>query len=269
MPRRRSRKTTRKKRRVTKPKISATVQVTPPKPSIFASASEPLRDKVEFSPNALAKCQRCRRKIKVGEQRFGITEYSERYNKDIYRYYHDRCCPASLKARVPDASDELNRQRKEEIQRTRLLEERNALIENLKTLRQIFARRMGYEPFLVFNTKTLEDIVVKMPTTQDALLNVHGIGPKKYQNFGDPIISLIKQYKRQVTEAAKRKNQDRRSRSSANNTSEVVVIGSDTEEEKVDNNGECVVGETLTCEELVNKKFEHAAANGYIISIDD
>jgi hypothetical protein len=130
---------------------------------------------------------------------------------------------------------------------------------------------MGYEPFLVFNTKTMEDLVVKMPTTQDALLNVHGIGPKKYQNFGDPIITLIKQYKRQVAELDKRKKQDRRSRSSANNNSEVVVIASDTEEEeKEDNNdGECVVGETMTCEELVNRKFEHAAANGYVISIDD
>ena len=35
-----------------------------------------------------------------------------------------------------------------------------------------------------------------------------------------------------------------------------------------DDDDEVVVVETLTCEEIVKRKFEHAKANGYVISID-
>lgn len=262
--RRRSRK---KSRKVVRPKTrifstsSVGHPVTPPART-STSTSEKLYDKVEFSPNALAKCQQCRRKIQKGQQRFGITEHSERYNKEIYRYYHERCCPASFKARVPFAGKELDRQRKEHANRAHLLRERNALYENLRTLRQIFARRMGYEPCIIFHNSTLEDLVVKMPKDKLELLAVTGIGPKKCENFGDPILQLIRQYKTQAAVA------DKMSRARPINAAAslgVVVVEDGSSDEDHD---AVELAETLSCEQLVNQKFEHAAANGYVISID-
>lgn len=271
MPPARARRRSKKKARKTTKRSSLVadlIQKTPPSKASASATAEALEDKIEYSPNALARCCHCRGKIKKGEQRYGITEFSERYNKEIYRYFHQRCCPSALKARVPFAEDALNRQRKEERSRARLLRERDALYQNLKTLRQIFARRLGYSPFIVLQDSTLEDLVVKMPTSKPALLNVHGIGTKKCQSFGDPIIRLIFQYKRQVASVERETVRSSKSRTVTNKKSgsskaDAVALESDNEDD------DCLeVGETLTCEQLVNQKFQHAAANGYVISVD-
>ena len=41
------------------------------------------------------------------------------------------------------------------------------------------------------------------------------------------------------------------------------------DEDDDDDSMEVLASESLSCEQIVQRKFEHAAANGYILSIDD
>ena len=239
-----------------------------------SSDTTALQAKVEYSPNALAKCTACRKKIRKEQKRFGIPENSERYNKEIYRYYHYKCCPSDLKAQVPSASEDLKRQKEEASLRQSVIAARQGLADHLRTLRTTFANRLNVAAFLVFSNTTLDEMVYQMPTTSNALLQVRGIGPVKLQSFGDPILRLIKQYQNQQQHQNSQELMDRKPRaklrrlrvgrlklSSGRTYSEVITI-EDSEDEEITG---C---ETLTCEELVNRKFAHAAKNGYLISID-
>ena len=214
-------------------------------------------DKYEFSPSNRAKCQKCRKKIHRGTVRVGVEEYSARYNKHIHRYYHDTCFPAKNRLRLAGGTpqDELARQSKEQVQKHRLLTERGDLRESLRHLRRLFANRLDLPPFMIWADTVLDDLVVKMPKNQEELLKVHGIGPKKYRSFGDPILQVIRHYHRAYVH--------RRATSSSvkppprSNTAAVAT-----------NNKAVVAVETLSCDDIVSRKFEHAAANGYVISVD-
>lgn len=48
---------------------------------------------------------------------------------------------------------------------------------------------------MVFDNKTLDDIVAKMPTSQGELLKCNGIGQKRLKRFGVPILQTIELYK--------------------------------------------------------------------------
>ena len=231
-------------------------------------ADTTLQAKVEYSPNALAKCTACRKKIRKDQKRFGIPENSERYNKEIYRYYHYKCCPADLKAQVPSASEDLKRQKEEAQERERVIAQRQDLADHLRTLRTTFANRLNVAAFLVFSNATLDEIVYQMPTTSNALLQVRGIRPGKLQSFGDPILRLIQQYQYQQQSQNSQEVTDRKPKAKLRRLKcrrikvSSVVTMEDSEGEEIEG---C---ETLTCEELVNQKFAHAAKNGYLISID-
>jgi superfamily II DNA helicase RecQ len=241
-------------------------------PVASLSTTEDLKPKVEYSPTGIAKCTLCRKKIKKDHKRFGIPEHSERYNKQIYRYYHAQCCPPALQAMVPNAVEELNRQKAADQHKQHIVAERNELLQNLKQMRLHFANRLEVPFFMVLSNATLEELVAQMPTNNTQLLNVRGIGNKKLQNFGDPILALIQQYTEKVLlrEASVKPERKpagfmrRRARSKANSTATAIAI------DDSDNEDDCIhMAKTLTCEELVNQKFKHAAANGYVISVDD
>lgn len=240
-----------------------------------------LQPKVEYSPNALAKCHVCRKKIRKEHKRYGIPEHSERYNKEIYRYYHYNCCPAQFKAMVPNAVADLQHQKDQAAARQVILEKRKSLVQKLQDLRTAFANRLQVSPFIVFSNHTLEEIVYHMPTSSPELLDVHGIGAVKLKSFGDPILHVVQQYERTLMGGASSKRrkptvaatinsvrqrrikQDRIPKSTTSAMAAVIVIDvSDDEDNEIN------MGETLTCEELVNQKFQHAAANGYVISVD-
>jgi superfamily II DNA helicase RecQ len=251
---------------------------TKPPPVASLSNTEDLKPKVEYSPTGIAKCTACRKKIKKEHKRFGIPEHSERYNKQIYRYYHVQCCPPALQAMVPNASDELKRQKAAAQNKQHIVEQRQELLHNLKQMRLHFANRLEVPFFMVLSNATLEELVVQMPTNNTQLLNVRGIGPKKLQSFGDPILALIQQYTekvllREASVKSERKpvkagSMKQRARIKANSASTAIAIDdSDTSDNESDDS--FYMGKTLTCEELVSQKFEHAAANGYMISVDD
>lgn len=274
---RRKKSPAKKKARKVKPDTPSLGVAAPP------VAAAPLKPKVEYSPNALAKCQECRKKIQKEHKRFGIPGHCARYNKEIYRYYHCRCCPQNLQEMVPDALEQLAQQKVLVKNKERLLEERQGLFKDLKKLRLLFANRLEVSFCLVFSNEVLKELVVRMPTTSAELLDVHGIGEAKLKSFGDPIFTVIRNYKFQLKRAsASVPDTDRKatairlklerkpqhhpaqtcSRKKLPPGAEVMAID-DTDEET-----DIVMGASLTCEQLVELKFKHAADNGYMISVD-
>lgn len=247
-----------------------------------------LSPKIEYSPNAMAKCTTCHKKIAKQQERFGIPSFEARYNKEIYRYYHFKCCPASLSQLVPNPQQQLKQQKLESSWRKHIVQQRTQLLQELQNLRQVFSIRLQVAPFLVLSDTVLESIVYAMPMNDKELLQVHGIGPAKLQNFGDVILCLVRQHrilsrlhqdadavvKNERKPAASTRQQRQRNRAVGSSpTTSVVAIGvhgdDDNDTSSIDVGEDMVVGKTLTCEELVHQKFEHAAKNGYVISVDD
>lgn len=68
------------------------------------------------------------------------------------------------------------------------------LFEILKSLRTDIAREKGLPPYIVFNDKTLIDMCVKLPTTEQEFLNVSGVGQRKYESYGDAFKAKIEEF---------------------------------------------------------------------------
>ncbi|HEX6145328.1 MAG TPA: ATP-dependent DNA helicase UvrD2 [Acidimicrobiia bacterium] len=65
------------------------------------------------------------------------------------------------------------------------------LVERLKSWRLDQARAQGVPAYVVFNDRTLEAIAALRPTTENALLQVPGIGPAKLDAYGDQLLDLL------------------------------------------------------------------------------
>jgi HRDC domain len=236
-----------------------------------------LKPKVEYSPNSLAKCNACRGKIYKQNMRFGIPAYTEHYNKHYYRYYHAQCCPPALQAMVPKASEELNRRTEVAQNKQRFVVEHQDLLQSLKRLRSHLANRQGVPLYMVFSNATLEELVVRMPTNDAQLLSVNGIGPSKLHSYGGPILALIQKYaERLLLSQASIKAERKPAARSLAHSAATDIAGDDSDSDGDDggdgddrDDGPVEMGKTLTSEELVNQKFEQAAANGNVISLND
>lgn len=66
----------------------------------------------------------------------------------------------------------------------------NALIQ----LRKKVADKHKVPPYAVFQEPSIEDMLIKYPTTIDEMKNIHGVGDGKAQKFGKPFIELIQKY---------------------------------------------------------------------------
>jgi len=69
------------------------------------------------------------------------------------------------------------------------------LFDELRALRRQIAQDAGVPPFVVFSDKSLQDMVSKMPTTDEELLEVNGVGLMKLERYGEPIMNEIRAYK--------------------------------------------------------------------------
>lgn len=68
------------------------------------------------------------------------------------------------------------------------------LVSKLKALRTVIAEEIGKPAFIVMSDKTLIALAQTMPTTQEELLSVSGIGPHKAQLWGERILDTVKDY---------------------------------------------------------------------------
>jgi ATP-dependent DNA helicase RecQ len=61
----------------------------------------------------------------------------------------------------------------------------------LKALRMDFARQIGKPAFVVFSDATLLDMVARRPTDKASMLEVSGVGPSKYERFGEAFLAAL------------------------------------------------------------------------------
>ncbi len=65
------------------------------------------------------------------------------------------------------------------------------LVERLKTWRLGQARSQGVPAYVVFNDRTLDALAALRPGTEEALLEIPGIGPAKLEAYGDQLLDML------------------------------------------------------------------------------
>lgn len=64
----------------------------------------------------------------------------------------------------------------------------------LKDLRRDISRKENLPPFVIFQDPSLEDMSIQYPISEEELLQITGVGVGKAKKYGQPFLSLIKQY---------------------------------------------------------------------------
>ena len=77
---------------------------------------------------------------------------------------------------------------------TKQIAKNDPLFEGLRVLRKKIADEAGVPPFVIFSDKTLQDMCVKRPQTEDELLDVHGVGANKRDKYGQAFLEEILRY---------------------------------------------------------------------------
>lgn len=65
------------------------------------------------------------------------------------------------------------------------------VLSRLKALRMDFAKQLGKPAFVVFSDATLIDMVSKKPKSREDMLDVSGVGPSKFERFGEAFLAEL------------------------------------------------------------------------------
>ncbi len=65
------------------------------------------------------------------------------------------------------------------------------LFEKLREKRTELASEMGVPAYIIFSDKTLKHLANDMPTNKEEMLEVNGVGMKKYEQFGEEFLDVI------------------------------------------------------------------------------
>ncbi len=71
---------------------------------------------------------------------------------------------------------------------------RGNLFERLRELRKTLADARNVPAYVVFSDATLLEMAATKPTTEAALLDVSGVGPKKLETYGETFLALIRAF---------------------------------------------------------------------------
>jgi ATP-dependent DNA helicase RecQ len=83
---------------------------------------------------------------------------------------------------------------------TKQITKDNPLFEQLRALRMQLAQEAGVPPFVVFSDKTLQDIISKMPVTEEEFLEVNGVGLAKLERYGEAFLNEIRAFQQEQAE---------------------------------------------------------------------
>lgn len=72
-----------------------------------------------------------------------------------------------------------------------------ALFERLRKLRKKMADEQAVPPYVIFSDKTLQEMAADQPVTEDAMLQVNGVGRMKMENYGHDFITEIVAYQKE------------------------------------------------------------------------
>mgnify|MGYP000114921702 CR=1 FL=1 len=65
------------------------------------------------------------------------------------------------------------------------------LFESLRVKRSELASELGVPAYLIFSDKTLKHLANDKPYDKSSMLEVNGVGEKKYEQFGEEFLSVI------------------------------------------------------------------------------
>lgn len=68
------------------------------------------------------------------------------------------------------------------------------LFAELRELRYRLAQQKGVAPFIIFHDSTLKEMATYFPKDKEEFLRIKGIGLKKYENYGEDFINIIRDY---------------------------------------------------------------------------
>ncbi|MGC8230303.1 DNA helicase RecQ [Pseudobacillus badius] len=80
--------------------------------------------------------------------------------------------------------------RKEAVQ-TKQIAADDPLFEELRSLRKTLADEAGVPPFVIFSDRTLKDMCLRLPQTEEEFLAVSGVGRNKFEKYGPAFIEMI------------------------------------------------------------------------------
>lgn len=86
--------------------------------------------------------------------------------------------------------------RKQSVQ-TKQITEDSPLFEKLRSLRREIAQDAGVPPFVVFSDRSLQDMVALRPMTEEAFLEVNGVGRTKLERYGAAFIAEIQSFEKE------------------------------------------------------------------------
>ncbi|MGL4451914.1 MAG: DNA helicase RecQ [Sarcina sp.] len=81
-----------------------------------------------------------------------------------------------------------------EIKVRRNLEMENELFDLLKELRYELSLEKKIPPYAILGDATLKEMSIKYPIDKTSFIDIQGIGEKRYENYGEVFIELIKDY---------------------------------------------------------------------------
>ena len=70
----------------------------------------------------------------------------------------------------------------------------NELFEKLRRLRMNIARRRNIKPYMVFQNSVLKEMATEMSTTKEEMMRIRGIGDRKYEEYGEVFLNVIRTY---------------------------------------------------------------------------
>jgi ATP-dependent DNA helicase RecQ len=123
------------------------------------------------------------------------------YFRDAQRV--DRCghcdvCDPEARQAIPDPVRRLaprapraSRRRREDAADLPLTLDQKALADRIRAWRHDWAKANDVPAFLVFSDKTLRALAGQRPTSPAALRAVHGIGPRKIEQFGGALLDVL------------------------------------------------------------------------------
>ena len=243
-------------------------------------------DHVESSPTSRATCRICNLKIMKGDWRIGERFYLFKYKKWGLQYYHRKCVEenenilnnlnfpkkrgdnkryARSKRKLEDVISssnkewirmEINEIADSNHKRRRLIyDEKGSLREKLRKLRTRLASLSDVPPYFIFHDSVLDGLVEHMPTNEDELLKIKGMGPKKCESFGSDILETIDSYRNH--EGASMKSGRCKDDSEDDND----------KDDSEDDNDYVELEKALTVNEIVEQKFVEAKQKGNVIEL--
>lgn len=129
----------------------------------------------------------------------GINRIALQLHPDIYAFDADlRVASKLLADEVGDVVEAIEEATEQEETAEPTID--GDLHESLRQWRLAEARERGVAAFVIAHNKTLDELATRKPQTEQALLGTKGIGKKFVEQYGEDVLTLIKQYSPPVIE---------------------------------------------------------------------